>query len=158
MKTIFCLLTALLLVVSLQATNCHTYANDEYITVANGISPDGCWAITAHGKGELGYDHFHIYLTDAITGKKVGPLEKITNTLDTGASSFAAKWSPDSTNVTVIYRIDRHLPLKAVTFRIKNHRAYRLEGPVNATEEQLQFWQTSCQVDFPSPKIFGGTQ
>lgn len=140
---------------TLHATNCHTYGSDEYVTVAHGTSPDGAYGITAHGTGEYGYVHFHIYLTDAETGKKIGPLEEIKGALDTGASSFAAQWSPDSSTVSIIYRIDRHLPLQVVSYRINKHRAYQLEGPVNVTDEQLHFWQASCQTDQPAARVFG---
>jgi len=63
------------------ATSNYQYGPDECVTVSNGISPDGKFAITAHGGGELGYDDFHLYLTNAITGKKIGPLEEIKETL-----------------------------------------------------------------------------
>ena len=50
------------------ATSNYQYGRDEYVTVATGISPDGQYAITAHGGGKLGYDNFHLYLTDVRTG------------------------------------------------------------------------------------------
>src|SRR5437588_11399419 len=62
--------TLLLPVISVRATWNYEYGPDEYVTVAKGISPDGKIAITAHGSGELGDEHFHLYLTDASTGKK----------------------------------------------------------------------------------------
>jgi hypothetical protein len=77
------------------ATSNYEYRSDEYVTVARGISPGGKFAITAHGTGYLGYDNFHLYLTDAITGKTIGPLEEIVDTRDTGADAFSAKWSSD---------------------------------------------------------------
>ena len=58
----------LLPVISVRATSNYEYGPDEYVTVSNGISPDGKFAVTAHGGGELGYDNFHLYLTDAVTG------------------------------------------------------------------------------------------
>ena len=67
----------LLPVISVRATWNYEYGPDEYVTVAKGISPDGKIAITAHGSGELGDEHFHLYLTDAGTGKKIGPLKAI---------------------------------------------------------------------------------
>ena len=69
------------------ATSNYNYGADEYVTVAKGISPDARYAITAHGEGDLGYDNFHIYLTNAVTGRKIGPLEEIVGTLDTGAGA-----------------------------------------------------------------------
>ena len=77
------------------ATSNHEYGPDEYVTIAKGISPNGTYAITAHGEGDMGYDHFHIYLTNAVRGKKIGPLEEIVEPLDTGADAFCAKWSDD---------------------------------------------------------------
>ena len=94
------------------ATSNYEYGPDEYVTVANGISLDGRYAITAHGAGEVGYDDFHLYLTDVATERKVGPLEEVIETLDTGAGAFAAKWSRDSQQVTIVYRVDRHAPPK----------------------------------------------
>src|SRR5712664_244625 len=94
---LFVLFSILLLpITAALATSNYEYGPDEYVTVSNGISPDGKFAITAHGRGGLGYDDFQLYLTDAITGKKIGPLEEITETLDTGADAFAARWSKDS--------------------------------------------------------------
>src|SRR5436190_7878587 len=120
----FLFLSALLLSASLAlATSNYEYGPDEYVTVANGISPDGKYAITAHGGGELGYDNFHLYLTDAISGKNIGPLEEIVEPLDTGAGAFSAKWSCDSKQVTIIYRVDRHAPLKSVRYKVAGRRA-----------------------------------
>src|SRR6185312_13398339 len=61
----------LLPLISIRATSNYEYGPDEYVTITNGISPDGKIAITAHGSGELGDDNFHLYLTDAATGKKI---------------------------------------------------------------------------------------
>jgi hypothetical protein len=114
------------------ATSNYEYGPDEYVTVASGISPDGKFAITAHGTGYLGYDNFHLYLTDAISGKNIGPLEEIVKTRDTGADAFAAKWSEDSHQVTIIYRFGR--PLKAITYRIERRRARRIKGTFRRQE------------------------
>jgi hypothetical protein len=67
------------------ATSNYEYGPDEYVTVASGISPDGKYAITAHGSGYLGHDNFHLYLTNAASGKNIGPLAEVVETLDTGA-------------------------------------------------------------------------
>jgi len=89
---LFLLFPVLLLpITAALATSNYEYGPDEYVTVSNGMSPDGKFAITAHGGGELGYDDFRLYLTDAITGKKVDPLQEVAGTLDTGADAFAAK-------------------------------------------------------------------
>jgi hypothetical protein len=151
LASIFLLPTALVL-----ATSNYEYGPNEYVTVSNGISPDGKWAITARGGGELGYDNFHLYLTDGITGKKIGPLEEIKETLDTGADAFAAKWSRDSEQVIIVYRVDRHAPLKAVSYRISGRRARRIKGPFDVNSEDLvKYWQTYGSGGSVSPKIFG---
>jgi hypothetical protein len=113
---------------SATATSNHEYQPDEYITIENGKSPDGAYAIAAHGKGDLGYDNFHIYLMDGKTGHKIGPLEEIKDTLDTGADAFTAHWSLDSKEVSISYRVDRH-EMVTIRYRINNHRATRLSGP-----------------------------
>ena len=85
-------------------------------------------SIAAHGGGELGYDNFHIYLMNGATGKKIGPLEEIKDTLDTGADAFYAKWSANSKEVAIRYRIDRHEAVE-VRYRIDKGRAFLLKGP-----------------------------
>jgi hypothetical protein len=138
------------------ATANYAYGPDEYVTIANGISPDGKYAITAHGNGEFGYDDFHLYLTDAGKGDKIGPLEEVVDSLDTDATSFAGKWSKKSDEVMIVYRVDRHAPLKAISYRIKNRRAERLKGPFDVmSDELIKYWQTHCSQPKPSPKIFG---
>jgi hypothetical protein len=140
------------------ATSNYEYGPDEYVTVANGISADGKYAITAHGGGELGYDNFHLYLTDAASGKNIGPLEEVVETLDTGADAFAAKWSRDSQQVTIVYRVDRHAPLKAVSYRIGSRRAQCSKGPFDVKgDELIRYWQSHSSESKPSPKIFGTT-
>ncbi len=61
------------------------------------------------------------------------PLQEIKETLDTGADAFAAKWSDDSQQVSVVYRVDRHAPLKAVSYRIVGRRA-RSNGAIRRKE------------------------
>lgn len=125
-KIWLCLIPAL--ISSAYATSNHEYRPDEFVVIENGKSPNGQYAIAAHGEGELGYDNFHLYLMDGKTGKKIGPLEEVTETLDTGADAFEAKWSPDSLQVSISYRIDRHASV-IIRYRIENRRAYRLSGP-----------------------------
>ena len=138
------------------ATSNYEYGPDEYVTVANGISPDDQYAITAHGAGKLGDDNFHLYLMDASTGKNLGPLEEIVETLDTGANAFSAKWSNDSKEVIIIYRADRHAPLKAVTYTIVDRRARYIKGPFDVTSEELiKYWHDHSSAPAASPKIFG---
>ena len=58
------------------ATSNYEYQPGEFVTIVNGESPDGRYAIATHGEGDLGYDHWHVYLMDAQSGKKIGPLEE----------------------------------------------------------------------------------
>jgi hypothetical protein len=133
--------------VSLGTSN-YEYAPDEYVTVARGISPDGKFAIAAHGTGYLGYDNFHLYLIAAITGKNLGSLKEIVDMRDTSADAFSAKWSLDSRQVTIIYRVGR--PLKAVTYRIERRRAYRIKGPFDVkSEELMSYWQSDSSHSSP---------
>jgi hypothetical protein len=150
-------LSALLLPITLAlATSNYEYGPDEYVTVANGISPDNQYAITAHGAGKLGYDNFHLYLMDASTGKSFGPLQEIVETLDTAANAFSAKWSSDSKQVIIIYRVDRHAPLKAVTYGIAGRRARCIKGPFDVTGEEFKkYWHEHSSAPAASPKIFG---
>jgi hypothetical protein len=138
------------------ATSNYDYGSDEYVAIPNGISPDRKFAITAHGEGELGYDNFHLYLFDAVTGRKIGPLEEIVDTLDTGADAFGAKWSKDSSEVTIIYRVDRHAPLKSMTYRLAKRRAFPVtKKPVDVKDDALiEGWRNSKSPNktFGTPK------
>ena len=148
----------LLPVSSVLATWNYEYGPNEYVTVANGISPDRKIAITAHGSGELGDENFHLYLTDAGTGKKIGPLEEINEFLDTAAGAFGAQWSSDGHEVTIVWRVDRHEPLKAISYRITGRRAQKIKGPFNVKDGDAleKFFVKECAGDGkPSPKIFG---
>src|ERR1700676_3081596 len=121
------LISILLLFVACAATAFATanfeYKPWKYVTVTNGRSPDRRYAIATHGEGDLGYDNWHVYLMDAQTGRKIGPLEEITDPLDTAADAYAAKWSPYSTKVAVTYRAERHIAV-TIVYRIANRRAY----------------------------------
>ena len=148
----------LLPVISVFATWNYQYGPDEYVTVANGISPDGKIAITAHGRGELGDENFHLYLTDAGTGKKIGTLEEIKYFLDTGAGAFLAEWSKDGQQVTIVWRVDRHEPLKAISYRITGRRVEKIKGPFNVKDGdalEKSFVKECAGEGKPSPKIFG---
>ncbi len=96
----------------------------------------GKYSIASHGEGDDGYDNFHIYLMDG-AGKKIGPLEEIKDTLDTGADAFYAQWSKDSSQVSIRYRVDRNVA-DMVTYRIANGRAYLTAGPVKVDALQFQ--------------------
>ena len=113
---------------SARATSNYAYQPGEYVVIVDGRSPDGRYAIAAHGEGELGDDNFHLYLMDAQTDRKIGPLEEVNETLDTGADAFYAHWSADSRQVSITYRVERHVAVM-IRYRIANGRAYRLSGP-----------------------------
>ena len=156
-QRLFVLFSILLLpITAALATSNYEYGPHEYVTIANGISPDGKYAITAHGSGEEGYDNFHLFLTDALSGKNIGPLEEVADTLDTGAGAFAAKWSKDSQQVIIIYRVDRHAPLKAVSYEVADRRAHLIKGPFDAkSDEFVSYWQRHSSAPKASPKTFG---
>lgn len=141
------------------ATSNYEYGDDEYVTVMKGTSPDGKYAITTHGKGELGDDGFHVYLTDAAAGKKIGPLTEVNEFLDTDAARYAARWSADSQQVEISYLIGRHDPLQVISYRIAKGRAFRITGPKAANKEQGAYWDKYCGLDAESrphhEKTFG---
>jgi len=110
------------------ATSNYKYRRGEYVTVIGGRSPDGRYSIATHGGGELGYDNWHVYLMNAKSGKKIGPLEEIQDPLDTAAEGYVAKWSSDSRQVSITYRAERHVSV-TVVYRIGNRRAYLVSGP-----------------------------
>jgi hypothetical protein len=139
-RTIFLSILAFLIigVCSGFATSNYEYKKDEYITISNGVSPDKKLSIKAHGEGELGYDNFHLYLVNATTGKVIGPLTEIVDTLDTGAEAFVATWSEDSKTVMITYRVDRHAPLKSMTYTLAKNRAVpKTKKPVDVTSQSL---------------------
>jgi hypothetical protein len=106
-------------VADLRANANHKYQPDEYVQIADGLSPDGKFSIRAHGEGDQGDDNFHLYLFDAGRGQKIGVLAEAKNNLDTAPEAFTAKWSPDSTSVIIYYRVDQHR-LMAVRYGIEN--------------------------------------
>ncbi len=137
------------------ATDNYEYGSDEYVTIMKGVSPDGKLAITAHGDGEYGYDNFHLYLTDAHNGEKIGPLEEIVKILDTGDGSYVAKWSKDSSTVTLVWRWSRHAPFLSITYRIKARRAIPLtKAPVDS-DEIGTYWSENCSHSQSTPRRFG---
>ncbi len=158
-STVGRIFTALLVLVASTAlaTFNYEYGADEYVTISNGISPDRKLAITAHGDGEYGYENFHLYLFNAATGKKIGPLEEVVEPLDTGAGAYGAKWSTDSSEVTIVYRVDRHAPFKAITYHFANGRAIpKTKKPVDVKDDKLeQFWGKYCSNTKPPEKVFG---
>lgn len=132
-RLFFFLALSLLFPLRLNATSNYEYKPDEYLLINDGRSSDGKYSIAAHGEGEFGDDNFHLYLMNAKTGKKIGPLDQVKDTLDTGADAFYAKWSPDSREVSIRYRIDRH-EARMVRYRINNGQAQLLDGPTKVSE------------------------
>ena len=152
------LIPLLLLTALAHATGTHEYGTDEYVTVSTGLSPDGKFAITAHGSShDDGYPGFHLYLTDATTGKKIGVLKEIVDSLNTEAAYFAAKWSSDSQQVTIVYQVGRHVPLKAVSYRIAGRNARRIKGPFDVDYDDALgiYWGNPPDGPAPNPKVFG---
>jgi len=121
-------LAAIVLAPRAEATSNYEYKPNEYVVVNQGRSPDGKYSIATHGEGDDGYEHFHVYLMDAQKGTTIGPLEEIKDTLDTGADAFNARWSADSRQVAISYRVDRHA-MMTIRYRIENRRAHRISGP-----------------------------
>ena len=115
------------------ATSNYEYKPDEYMVISDGRSPDGKYSIAAHGEGELGDENFYLYLMNAETGKKIGTLEEVTDTLDTGADAFYAKWSTDSREVSIRYRVDRR-DARMVRYRIENGQARLLSRPAKVND------------------------
>jgi len=109
------------------ATSIYQYKPDEYVQIDSGLSPNGQYSIRAHGEGEIGADNFHVYLFDAKTGRKIGPLEEVVNNLDTSADMVSARWSDDSRFVSLTYRIDRH-EYAEVRYRIEKGRAHCIKN------------------------------
>jgi hypothetical protein len=110
-----------------QATSIYQYKSDEYVEIDSGLSPNGQYSIRAHGEGEIGMDNFHVYLFDAKTGRKIGPLEEVVHNLDTSADMIGAKWSDDSRFVSLSYRVDRH-EFAEVRYRIEKGRAHCIKN------------------------------
>ena len=110
------------------ATDNYEYKPGEYVPIHHGVSPDGRYAIAAHGSGYLGYDHFQLYLIDAKTLKPLaGPKEPKDPFVDTGAESYFAQWSPDSKQVSIIFRAQRHLAVR-LRYRVTDGHVHRIEG------------------------------
>lgn len=140
------------------ATANYEYGADEYVTITKGLSPDGRFAITAHGDGEAGYENFHLYLTDAVTGRHIGPLEEVDPILDTTADAFGAVWSEDSTSVTIVWRWSRHDPFKSMTYKISPKGASpktKKAVDLDKGSKLIEFWSKSCSGNTPTEKRFG---
>jgi hypothetical protein len=152
------LIPLLLFTALAHATGTHEYGRDEYVTVSAGLSPDGKFAVTAHGSSNYdGYHGFHLYFTDAITGKKIGVLKEVVDSLNTNAANFAAKWSSDSQQVTIVYQVGRHVPLKAISYRLVGRHLRRIKGPFDVDYDDALgvYWGSPTFGPAPDPKVFG---
>lgn len=143
---LFAALPLLALAPFAEATSDYFYKPGEFVTVKHGRSPDGVYSIAGHGPGENGGDDFKVYLMDAKTGKKIGPLTEITDGSwqDTAPLAYHANWSADSHFVTISYRSDRHT-ISLIKYRIENRRAFRVKGPSPATDRE------SGELGWPDP-------
>ena len=131
----------------LPANEDYTYKPSEYVTVVHGRPPDRAYAVAAHGDDPLSYEHFHLYLMDGKTGKKIGPLEEAKDLVDTGAGAYTAKWSADSREVAISYRQDRHQGV-TIRYRIDKGCAFLLSGPTE--DRQAEVRPTPQPSDGPS--------
>lgn len=109
------------------ATDNHTYQVDEYATISGGRSPDGRWSIAAHGEGEYGYDHFHLYLMREPVHERLAALPTGEH-LDTGPLSIVGNWSSDSSSVVVLYRSDRRI-LDVALFNVVDGKVTTIKVP-----------------------------
>jgi hypothetical protein len=110
------------------ATDNYSYKAHEYATISDGRSPDGRWSIAAHGGGDYGYDGFDLYLMREPAHKTLAPL-RVGEHLDTAPLSNIALWSPDSTHVALLYRIDRHV-LDVRLFAVANGKVQPIKVPL----------------------------
>ena len=119
------------------ATSDYPYKPGEYVTVKNGKSPDGIYAIASHGPAENENGEFRVYLMDAKANKAIGPLLEITDGSwqDTAPLAYHANWTADSHFVTISYRSDRHT-ISLIKYKIENRRATRVRGPSPASDKE----------------------
>ncbi|MBK1884230.1 hypothetical protein JIN85_17555 [Luteolibacter pohnpeiensis] len=138
------------------ATAEYDYGADEYITIAKGLSPDGSFAITAHK--DYGVDNFHLYLTNARTGRRIATLQEVDPTLDTAAFAFGAIWSDESSSVTLVWRWSRHNSLKSMTYKISQNGALPITKKsidLDIDSKLVDFWSKNCSGESPTEKRFG---
>jgi hypothetical protein len=108
------------------ATAEHRYGPGEYDLIDHGLAPDGQYAIVAHGDQEGA--HLRLFLVDARTQRRIGPLEEADAGFDSAAEAYHALWSPDSRHVALSYRTDYHVNALLI-YRIEHHRAFPVSGP-----------------------------
>ena len=66
------------------ATSNHEYAKGEYAVIRDGLAPNKQLSLASHGDGELGDDHFHVWLMSEPAHRKLVALDDISddNNLD----------------------------------------------------------------------------
>lgn len=122
---------ALLLAAALPAaaSSNHEYAADEFAPITDAVSPDGRFAVVAHGEGDLGIDKFALHLARRPGDRPIAVLPGSDETfLDTAPEAFRAIWAPDSRHVAVDFRADRH-ERATVLWSVAGGRAARVTGP-----------------------------
>lgn len=123
-------LFGLLLARSAVATDNYAYKPGEYALINGGSSPDGNWAVAAHGEGQYGDDNFDLYLIRVSAHEKPIPLH-IADYLDTAPLSLIALWAPDSAHVAILNRIDRHV-LSLHLFSVADGKVHSIDVPLLA--------------------------
>jgi hypothetical protein len=112
------------------ATSNHEYAKGEYGVIRDGLAPNKQLSLASHGDGELGDDHFHVWLMAEPAHRKLVALDSIgdDNNLDTAPEAYHAFWSKDSRRVGVAFRSSRH-EVTLNLYRIEGRRAYLIKSP-----------------------------
>lgn len=121
---------ALLLAAALPAaaTSNHEYAADEFAPIADAVSPDGRFAVVAHGEGDLGIENFALHLARPPGNRPIARLPGSEETfLDTAPTAFQAIWASDSRHVAVSFRADRHERATAL-WSVADGRVARVAG------------------------------
>src|ERR1700743_632881 len=91
-----------------RATSEYQYQKNEYVLIRDGLAPNKQLSVAAHGAGENNDDAFHIWLMAEPAHRRLVPLAKTKDDLDSAADAFHAFWSKDSHHVGVAHRADRH--------------------------------------------------
>lgn len=112
------------------ATSNHEYAKGEYAIIRDGLAPNKQLSLASHGDGELGDDHFHVWLMSEPAHRKLVALDDISddNNLDTAPDAYHAFWSKDSRRVGVAFRSSRH-EVTLNLYAIDGRRAHPIKSP-----------------------------
>src|ERR1700759_134864 len=112
------------------ATSNHQYAKGEYGVIRDGLAPNKQLSLASHGEGELGDDHFHVWLMAEPAHRKLVALDSIgdDNNLDTAPEAYHGFWSKDSRRVGVAFRSSRH-EVTLNLYRIEGRHGYLIKSP-----------------------------